>query len=78
MCTAVIGDGDQRLLELAGASVRNEVHTNPGWWLHWLSGGAEAQRIPFVAIWDDEHALMDLLGNIQAGETFKNWEFYLH
>ena len=78
MCTAAIGDGDQRLLQLSGASARDEVHTNPGWWLHWLSGGADAQRIPFVAIWDDQHALGDMLGSIKTGETFKNWDFYLH
>ena len=78
LCTSRVGDGDERLLELAGASVKQQVHTNPGWWLHFLSGAAEAERIPFVAIWDAERPLAEMLNGIKSGQTFSGWEFYLH
>jgi hypothetical protein len=78
MCTARIGDSDERLLELAGARVRQEVHTNPGWWLYYLTGAGESSRIPFVAVWENERTLSTMARSVRTGQDFPRWEFNPH
>jgi hypothetical protein len=78
MCTSRIGDGDERLLELAGARVSQEVHTNPGWWLYFLTGAGESSRIPFVAVWDGDRALSSMARSVRSGQDFPAWNFAPH
>lgn len=49
MCTAPVGDNRRPLFELTGAYSGLEVYTNPGWWGSFLTGRANADRVPFVA-----------------------------
>jgi hypothetical protein len=78
MCTSRIGDGDERLLELSGARVRQEVHTNPGWWVSYLTGAGDASRVPFVAVWDADKSVSTMTRSIQSGQNFPAWDFGRH
>ncbi|MGE0616269.1 MAG: hypothetical protein AB7P04_11575 [Bacteriovoracia bacterium] len=77
MCTAPIGQNGQKLLELAGAGIPMEVHTNPGWWSYYLTGAAKAERLPVVSFWT-EQSLADAQTMVRSGQAFPNWNFGLH
>src|SRR5690606_16503596 len=51
IATAPIGKGEKALLTLVGAKLRNEVHTNPGWWTNYLATGAPENRVPVIVYW---------------------------
>jgi hypothetical protein len=78
VCTSRIGGQQERLVELTGATVGLEVHTNPGWWSNYLTGGAPAGRIPFVAHWNAESSLSSLKAQVRSGQEFPAWNFDLH
>ncbi len=76
ICTAPVGDKGESLYRLAGATMSQEVHTNPGWWTSWLAAGAESDRVPAVIYWTDLPISEAKTARIQKGKF--EWEFDLH
>jgi hypothetical protein len=76
ICTAPVGDKGESLYRLAGATMANEVHTNPGWWSSWLAAGAESNRVPVVVYWTDQPIKDAKAARIQRGKF--SWNFDLH
>jgi hypothetical protein len=77
LCTAPIGSSKQPVLELAGASISQDIHTNPGWWAYFLAGAARSERVPLVAYWTQE-PLRTTENTIRSGQAFPAWDFNLH
>jgi hypothetical protein len=76
ICSAPIGDKGESLYELSGASMKQEVHTSPGWWSVWLAAGAADERVPFVVYWTNEPMKIAKDRRIKAGRF--NWDFNPH
>jgi len=80
MCTAPVAYNEAPLMTLVGAGdPANEVHTNPGWWSNWLTGGAPGDRVPFVAYWNSNQPLEQITAQeVKEGQPFRDWNFALH
>jgi hypothetical protein len=78
VCTVQLGDNHQRLIEMVGATVDLEVHTNPGWWNHFLTGAASTERVPLVVYWSHERNLGELSAHVRSDANFPTWDFNLH
>lgn len=76
ICTAPVGDKGESLYRLTGATMSQEIHTNPGWWTSWLAAGAESDRVPAVIYWTDVPISEAKKARIKRGNF--SWEFDLH
>lgn len=76
ICTAPVGDKGESLYSLTGATMSQEIHTNPGWWTSWLAAGAESDRVPAVIFWTDQTIAEAKTARIQRGKF--TWDFDLH
>ncbi|GAB4010939.1 MAG: hypothetical protein Fur0010_04460 [Bdellovibrio sp.] len=77
ICTAPIGQKKKTMYELAGATKRNDVHTNPGWWSNWLTAVTGQERSPF-AVYMTNEPLKDALSQRLNTKKVFNWDFDRH
>jgi|GEM_PF-1210579 len=78
LCTAPIGVSRKPLMALTKATTAIEVHTNPGWWSHWLTGAAPEERVPVVVYWDSGKSLAQIKSEVVSGARFPEWDFSTH
>ena len=74
---APIGDENQPLLKLVGASRGWNIHTNPGWWMQTLTGVAPKERVPYVAYFSS-NSLEEILASRVKSNELLIWDFGLH
>jgi hypothetical protein len=76
ICTAPIGDNGEKLHQLVGASQRQDVHRNPGWWSSWLAAATPDDRVPMLIYWTND-TIDQALKRRMKNDTFQ-WDFDRH
>lgn len=78
LATAPVGEKGAPLLSLVGAKIKDEVHTNPGWWSSYLMGAAPTERVPFGIFWIGETPIAAKIAELRAARGKVTWEFDPH
>jgi hypothetical protein len=75
--TAPIGPDQQKLLELVGGTVKQDIGANPGWWSGFLNTKAKKSRVPFSVFFSANTNLKDTLKKVPDGGELV-WDFSPH